>query len=137
MARDLDHHREQQRAILDGFDTANWMGGPTAPTPPVLDEGSGTRSRMTAIEILRGEARESPLILQFIKAVLAITAFPRHLGNRLRGKVSSGHQQGVLPHPDRIQDLMIGKVRTQLTMVVHRLPGNPFAYPTMHNHHPS
>ncbi|MCD6027608.1 MAG: hypothetical protein K0R08_2127, partial [Solimicrobium sp.] len=60
------------------------------------------------------KSRESPLIFQFIKAVLAITTVTIKLCNRFQGVSAIGHPHRVFPHACSLHQRMVSKFQTDL-----------------------
>jgi hypothetical protein len=50
------------------------MGRPAVPTPPVVDQRASARDGLAAVDVLRREAAQPPLVLQLVEGVLGIGA---------------------------------------------------------------
>ena len=72
------------------------------PAPPVVSQGHGSCTEVAALQVLRGVATPAPLVLQLIKAVLAIGTVAVELADGLDLKAGVGHQDGVVPALERI-----------------------------------
>lgn len=60
VASRLADRRQQQGPACHGVETCAWMGGPTVPAPPVVDQRTGPRRRLAADDVLCGETAQSP-----------------------------------------------------------------------------
>src|SRR5664280_2946762 len=67
------------------------------PAPPVVDQGYRWSTEIAALKVLCGVATPAPLVLQLIKAVLAIGTVSIKLTDGLELKTGVGHQDGVVP----------------------------------------
>jgi hypothetical protein len=93
---------EQHRAAGDRLQASLRVCQTDRPTPPVVNQCHRPCREVAAIQVLRDVAAPTPLILQFVEAVLAIGAIPVQLANGFKAVVRVGHQDGILPERGRI-----------------------------------
>src|SRR5674476_265415 len=67
------------------------------PAPPVVNQGYRPSTEITALQVLCCVTTPAPLVLQLIKAVLAIGTVAVKLADGLELIVGVGHQYGVIP----------------------------------------
>ena len=68
------HRGQQQRPTGQRLAPRLRVGRPHVPAPPVVDQRHRARGDLAAVHVLGGEAAPAPLVLQLVKAVLAVTA---------------------------------------------------------------
>ena len=93
----LAHCRQQQWPARDGLHACYRVSGAAVPTPPVVDQRTRACRGLAAVDILRGEAAHLPLVLQLVKAVLAISPVAVELPYGLDGVGHVGDHHRVLP----------------------------------------
>src|SRR6516225_1623310 len=107
---------EQQGATGDGFAMMSRISQTDEQIPPVEHQRDTAGHQAAALEVARREATPAPLVLQFVKTVLAIGAIAIELTERQYLAVERGHQHGVFPDLAAVVDL--GKAEPQLARSV-------------------
>jgi hypothetical protein len=74
---------EQEIAARDRLHPCIGLGRPAIPAP-VVDQRYSSRTGLAALNVLRGKAAPAPLVLQLIKAVLAVGPIPVELAKGLQ-----------------------------------------------------
>ena len=118
----LAHGREQQRAAGDGLQASFGMRSTAVPAPPVVDQRTRPRHRLAAVDVLRSEAAQTPLVLQLVKGVLRIGPVTVELPDRLQRVSHVGDQHRVLLQPLTLVHARSCQVQPQLLAVHAPLP---------------
>src|SRR6516165_2073427 len=105
---------EQQGATGDGF--AMMSGQTDEQIPPVEHQRDTAGHQAAALEVARREATPAPLVLQFVKTVLAIGAIAIELTERQYLAIERRDENGIFKDFARLGDL--GKAEPQLTVTV-------------------
>jgi hypothetical protein len=90
------HTGQQQGAARDRLHLGAKLGCPALPTPPVVHQPHGPGAALAALDALGREAAPAPLVIQLIKAVLAIGPVPVKLAKHIQGISADGHRHHVL-----------------------------------------
>jgi hypothetical protein len=77
-------------------------------TPPVVDQCHGTSSQLTAMQVVRGVAAPTPLVLEFIEGVLGIRPIPVELTEAENLVAGVGDENGVLVAGDLLCPFSVG-----------------------------
>ena len=76
----------------DGLHPGPGLGGPTVPTPPVVDQSHSASTGLAAFHVLGRKATLTPLVLQLIEAVLRIRPVAVQLGHGIQSIATVGHK---------------------------------------------
>jgi hypothetical protein len=96
MPKALGNAGQEQRPAGDRLEMFCRVGAPHKQVPPVVDKSDKSRGKSAPGEIVRCEPAPSPLVLQFIKRVLAIRPVPIELAKGGDLAVERGYQGRVL-----------------------------------------
>src|SRR4029077_16219723 len=108
---------EQQGATGDGFAMMSRISQTDEQIPPVEHQRDTAGHQAAALEVARREATPAPLVLQFVKTVLAIGAIAIELTERQYLAIERRDETGISKDRARLVDL--GKAEPQLTVTVH------------------
>src|SRR6516164_4139098 len=107
---------EQQGATGDGFAMMSRISQTDEQIPPVEHQRDTAGHQAAALEVARREATPTPLVLQFVKTVLAIGAIAIELTERQYLAIERRDENGIFKDLARLVDL--GKAEPQLTVTV-------------------
>src|SRR6516165_10301744 len=102
---------EQQGATGDGFTMMNRISQTDEQIPPVEHQRDTAGHQAAALEVARREATPAPLVLQFVKTVLAIGAIAIELERQYLA-IERRDENGIFKDLARLVDL--GKAEPQL-----------------------
>src|SRR6516164_4938109 len=104
------------RGRLDGFAMMSRISQTDEQIPPVEHQRDTAGHQAAALEVARRESTPAPLVLQFVKTVLAIGAIAIELTERQYLAIERRDENGIFKDLARLVDL--GKAEPQLTVTV-------------------
>src|SRR3974377_175621 len=96
---------EQQGATGDGFAMMSRISQTDEQIPPVEHQRDAAGHQAAALEVARREATPTPLVLQFVKTVLAIGAIAIELTERQYLAIERRDENGIFKDLARLVDL--------------------------------
>ena len=129
----LAYRCEQQRHASDRLHARARAGRPAVPTPPVAGQRAGLRRGLAAVDVLRGEPTHPLLVLQLIKAVLAIGTGTVELPDSLQRALYVGDHHRVLPQPLAFVHAGARQIELELPSIHPPLTGDSAAHALAHD----